>query len=469
MQQIIVDFGTWRLGGMELPLRIYGYGLMLVCGFIFSILLAQWRARRMGENPVEISNCGILALIGGVVGARLAYVVKEWDSFSVAAGSGWREIFNVTSGGLVYFGGLVLGAVFVVVYIRLKRLPVRRFLDIIAPAIMLGLAFGRAGCLLNGCCWGGPVRADRAFAMKFPMMSRPLFKLGGGGPFAEGQTMTPAYARQYWQGSVSPDSRLTNAYATMQQTGPDGKTVTSAALIPIPQLHGQLTCDQLTTMFADRADARKAFDEIADSDGYLTCDQWREALANPAAGGFLRGSEIWAEAVRYDAVAGPEGLSQADGRLSFEEAWAYLHARKVGLLKRFDADGDGKLTGREYTAANAYLQADLFAILAAQRSGALRPAQPLGIINALVMMLLLLAFSRHRRREGQVFALMLVLYPVTRFVLESIRHDDPLNVIYGNWTHNQISALAMVALGVVLWFWFARLPASAGPIAAEKH
>ena len=69
MRQIIVDFGVLHLFGMQVPLRIYGYGLMMVLGFLFGIGLAQWRARRSGVGTEVIPIMGILALVGGVLGA----------------------------------------------------------------------------------------------------------------------------------------------------------------------------------------------------------------------------------------------------------------------------------------------------------------------------------------------------------------------------------------------------------------
>ena len=56
MLRIIVDFGVLEIGGLSIPLRIYGYGLMLVLGFLTAILLAQWRARRSGEDPEAITT-----------------------------------------------------------------------------------------------------------------------------------------------------------------------------------------------------------------------------------------------------------------------------------------------------------------------------------------------------------------------------------------------------------------------------
>ncbi|MBN1555235.1 MAG: prolipoprotein diacylglyceryl transferase [Phycisphaerae bacterium] len=461
MRQIIIAFGTLKFGGFEFPLRVYGYGLMLVLGFLVGILLARWRAKRAGEDPEVISQLAIFALLGGVGGARLAYIIKEWDTYRHA---GIGELLNITSGGLIYFGGLLGGAGLVILGLFLKRVPVRRFLDLFAMTIMVGLAFGRMGCLLNGCCWGGPCDDHWALATHFPMMSRPLVNLGESrGGYLPGQSPCPAYSGEYSEGRIVPDLRLVNPYAPYWETDENGESIQRYTPLPVEQLHGLLTTDQLTTMFGTSDDAYQAFQKIAGPDKMIDRDEW--AQARQQGDGFLRGSESWAEAIRF----GPEDMNGYDsGPMSFENAWRYLQARKDILLKRFDTDGDKNLNAQERQAANEYLQADLWALLGKQRTNALRPAQVLGICNALLLAGLLVLFYRHRRREGRVFALMLILYPITRFILESIRNVDPLNVFHGNWTHNQISSLVLVFLGAAMWWWTARRPASAGPTLLER-
>ncbi len=468
MHQIIIDLGTLKFLGFEIPLRIFGYGLMLVFGFLSGIFLARWRARRAGENPDAVSQCAIMALIGGVLGARILYVCLYWDKDFLDSAGNFRffELLNVTSGGLVYFGGLLGGTITVLGYIFYKKLPVRRFIDILAPSLMIGLAFGRMGCTLNGCCWGGPCEASWALGMKFPMISKPLIKVGGdpNNPYSPTQGMSPTFAHQYWNGEVQPDARLLNQFMQLQPNDDkvygDGKASVRQAVLPVDQLHGQLAEDQLTIILGSQAAARKAFDALAGPGGSIGKEEWDEALAREDKT-LLRGSEAWDEARQFD--------HSENGRLDFEELWFYMQDRKRLITARFDADDDGTLTGLEYEQANKYLQADTFKILTEQWSNPRKPAQVLGIINGFLLAGLLLAFYRYRTREGQVFALMLILYPITRFLLESVRHDDPLNVLHGNWTHNQISSMFMIAGGLGLWWILSRLSPSAGPVLAERQ
>jgi len=171
MQRTIIDFGTLDLDvfGWSIPLRIYGYGLMLVLGFLVSLAVAQWRARRAGEDPEHMARVALLALVGGIVGSRVAYIIERWESHFARAEDRFAEMLDVSSGGLIYYGGVLLATAMVVAYLLRKRLPVRRYLDIVAAPLMIGLAFGRAGCTLNGCCYGARCGEHWPLGMRFPM------------------------------------------------------------------------------------------------------------------------------------------------------------------------------------------------------------------------------------------------------------------------------------------------------------
>jgi phosphatidylglycerol:prolipoprotein diacylglycerol transferase len=332
---VVVLAGVLELLRPAIPLRIFGYGLMMVLGFLAGIALAQWRAKRLGGSAETVAYLGLLALLGGVIGARLAYVIENYQHFAHAPPA---EMLNITSGGLIYYGGVVLAVAAILGYLRAKRLPIRRYLDIIAPSLMLGLAFGRAGCLLNGCCFGGVCRADWPLATRFPMYPRPLIKVpDAAGEFSPGtEAPSPPYAYQVRTERITPDPRLLDEHGH---------------LIPPREM-----------------------------------DEQQLALA-------LR-----------------------------------------------------------------------------QESAPVKPAQALGIVNALILTGILLAFTRLRRRDGQVFVLMLLLYPITRFLLETIRSDNPHDLSRGVLTHNQWTSIIMVVAAAGLWAALRRLPrTTAAPTAAPSR
>ncbi|MFW6062284.1 MAG: prolipoprotein diacylglyceryl transferase, partial [Planctomycetota bacterium] len=297
MLRTLLDFGTIEFFGRSLPLRVYGYGLMLVFGFLAGIALARWRARRAGENPEHVSHVAILGLIGGVVGSRLAYVIENYDTFARAERP-LAAMLNISSGGLIYYGGVVLALALVIGYLLVKRLPIRRFLDIVAVSVMVGLAFGRAGCLLNGCCWGGPAEHNSPIAAVFPMYSQPLVKLDGReNPFsAATESPSPVYVDQHSRGVVHPDERLVNPYVTHRLEDEDGSVVELHPLLPPRDLHGPLETDQLSVVLGEPERTARLFAELAGADARLSRAEWDRGLA--AGDGLLRGSEQWEVATR---------------------------------------------------------------------------------------------------------------------------------------------------------------------------
>ncbi len=329
--------------------KLHAYGLMMALGFLTAIGVGRWRARRSGEDPEVISTLGILALIGGVTGARLSYVMEHWGDFAGGRAGGEGQLakmLKLTSGGLVFDGGLVLAVLLVGVYLWRRRLPIRRFLDILAICSMIGLAFGRVGCLLNGCCYGGVCREEFPLALHFPYAAAPWVY-----PHAEGKSPYP------------------------------------------PDTHTSAVYDVQASRYGNRAD-------------------------------------------RSQDVAGGRELRVP------EALWNEKRLKVPGELRAAD----------EFEAARA------------ARALAVEPAQVYGMVNALVLTALLYAVYRLRRREGQVFALMLVFYPLTRFMLEIIRDDNPNMAL----TPAQWKCLVILALGVGLLGWLRRLPASCGPVWADR-
>ena len=434
MLRIIVDFGVLQFGGLSIPLRIYGYGLMLVLGYVTSLLLAQWRARRCGESPEIITTCGILALVGGIVGARVAYVIENWSEFAGRPG-GFASVASISSGGLIYYGGLALASVVVLVYFSYKKLPFRRYLDILAPSLMIGLAFGRAGCLLNGCCYGGPADENWLMATHVSMYSKPLVALNNKTDgFSTGQEgPSPVYADQLNHGRIMPDRRL----------------LSRRGLLRPEDMHSKLDRDQLVVVFAGQdgqADFAKKYDRLAGADRVISEAEWRHSLEPD---GLLAGSEQWDDAIAFD--------RNFDGYLSLAEVNAFFADRREWVTRYF---------GDDRALANAYLQADLFDLAAQSKSLAVKPAQAIGLVNALLLALLLSGFYRLRWREGQVFVLLMIIYPATRFVLEGIRSDERAGWFF---THNQYTSMGMIIAGIILWVWLQRLPASAGPNWRQRH
>ena len=138
----------FQLPFVNITLR--SYGPMIVVGFLLGLLLVRKLARAIDEDPDHITNLALYALIAGVVGARALYVIYHFAQFRYNLAS----IFAVWQGGLIFLGGVPAAIIIVIIYLLRHKLAVRRYMDILAVGLMLGLAFGRIGCFLKGCCYG---------------------------------------------------------------------------------------------------------------------------------------------------------------------------------------------------------------------------------------------------------------------------------------------------------------------------
>lgn len=156
----------FRIPYFDIPL--YSFGLMLVIGCWLAIALAKAMCKRTGIDPEHFVNIGIIALLGGVVGARASHVLENFHQYFGPGGEGLLSAINIRSGGLTYYGGVLLATPLCMAYAIRHSIPIRRGMDIIAPALMVGLALGRVGCFLNGCCWGATCPADAPYAVTFP-------------------------------------------------------------------------------------------------------------------------------------------------------------------------------------------------------------------------------------------------------------------------------------------------------------
>lgn len=155
-----------------LDVTIYSYGLMLVIGVLSAVWLAMSLARRKGMDPDLFLNAGLLALLTGVIGARITHVLENLPLYTGggrSAGEMIWDMVNIREGGLTYYGGFLFATPALILYGMKKKVSVRVGMDIIAPALMVGLAFGRIGCFLNGCCFGSVY--DGACAVQFPYYS----------------------------------------------------------------------------------------------------------------------------------------------------------------------------------------------------------------------------------------------------------------------------------------------------------
>jgi prolipoprotein diacylglyceryltransferase len=147
---------------------IYGFGMMLFVAFVVCTWVACRRAAREGIAAERVQDVVIWLFVGGIVGARIVYMVQYHRP--------WIEFFQIWQGGIVFYGSAVGGTLgYLLAYryvLRKYHISTWKLADAIAPSVALGLCIGRVGCFLNGCCFGHVCEVDWRSA-HFPMLTFP--------------------------------------------------------------------------------------------------------------------------------------------------------------------------------------------------------------------------------------------------------------------------------------------------------
>jgi phosphatidylglycerol:prolipoprotein diacylglycerol transferase len=144
------DLGHLRLFAGEGV--VHSYGVLVVLGCAVGLAVTVARAHRFALPRFDALAAGLFALVGGLAGSTLLYIVVHW-----------RELLHDPAlrghPGLVFYGGLIGGVGGAATYCHMYKISLRSFGDAAAPGLLLGHAIGRVGCFLAGCCYGKPVAA----------------------------------------------------------------------------------------------------------------------------------------------------------------------------------------------------------------------------------------------------------------------------------------------------------------------
>ena len=124
----------------------------MAVAFLFGTWLALKEARRLHLDEDKVVSVILVALVCGVLGARMLYVLEHVSEFRRE----WGSVLALWQGGLTLYGGMVAGVFGGLLMARRLQLPLWVTADALAPSLAIGGAIGRVGCFLNGCCYGRP-------------------------------------------------------------------------------------------------------------------------------------------------------------------------------------------------------------------------------------------------------------------------------------------------------------------------
>ena len=138
---------------------VQSYGVMLLIGFLSGVWVAARRAKEIGVEPHHFMDMSLWGIFVGLAGARAFEIYMNWNAYTPFLPDGFEmhrvyKWFKLWDGGLVFYGTFVTVIPMAWYYCRRFKLPALKFLDLAAPGLIVGQAFGRIGCFLSGCCYG---------------------------------------------------------------------------------------------------------------------------------------------------------------------------------------------------------------------------------------------------------------------------------------------------------------------------
>lgn len=187
------------------PFTIYSFGLMMAIGFICASWLLSRELRRKGYDPNIGSTVTLFAVLFGIAGSKILYLIEEWPSFS-------RDPFGMafSPGGLTWYGGFILATFAIWLYTRRRKINFLVVCDAAAPGLMIGYGIARIGCHLAG-------DGDYGFPTSLP------------------------WGAVYSKGTYPPSLAFQNFPDIVRQYGVDGKVPDTIPVHPTP-LYEFLAC-----------------------------------------------------------------------------------------------------------------------------------------------------------------------------------------------------------------------------------
>ncbi len=393
MQQVLFRVPFDPFGWFPDGIPLYAYGAMLFLTFVVCVWFTHRRATRLGYAiPREkIQDMAIALFIAGLAGARILYM---WQ-FHVP----WYKFFRIWEGGIVLQGGIVGGAIAFILFHRyvLSRFHITlwQMADIAGPGLAIGIAIGRVGCLLNGCCWGNVAPADCP-AVDFPLLTCPSRemlvdrdRLQTAAGFLSRHDLANIADPRTVVGKIEPGSAADNAGLQ------EGDKIVKLKVGGDWQPNGEVLilsgpADQLTPVAAQL----KVLGAVSEVD-----------TERPGA------------TILKAIIDKPENFKpalEAASRWLIRDGWLDTFGDMLGNWPR----GRNSV---QFVVERGGQEVTLPAFT--PRSIGLHPTQLYETISMVLIVFFLLAFYPFRRHDGQVWVLFMVLYSIHRFLNEILRTE----------------------------------------------
>ena len=149
---------TIQILSFELPT----FGLMMMTGMLAAFALLHFQRKHIAITEDDFYSAAIMAILFGMLGSKILYWIVEIDQIIADP----KYILRTLTVGMVFYGSLIGGIGGLALFCLKKKQPLLQYVDLIAPAMVLGQAFGRIGCFLAGCCYGMP--SDSCLAVTYP-------------------------------------------------------------------------------------------------------------------------------------------------------------------------------------------------------------------------------------------------------------------------------------------------------------
>lgn len=133
-------------------INIRWYGVLIAIAVLIGLNLSQYLAKKRNVNPDLIGDLVIWLIIGALPGARLYYVLFQWQEYARHPG----DIIAIWQGGIAIHGAIIGGAIAATLFARWQKVSVWQLADLVAPSLILGQAIGRWGNFFNSEAFGAP-------------------------------------------------------------------------------------------------------------------------------------------------------------------------------------------------------------------------------------------------------------------------------------------------------------------------